>query len=167
MSRATERFKTNYGASNNTSTSLPSFVTPPPMFGLGSELASNAMSSSIETPKFELSAFDTIIEDSNLKNKTLADTLVKNRVKIDGGDEETEGGGFFSSLTGDNSFGANVSGLASAFASLVSLPQMLKNAKLNYAINKTGFRDAQEDRTRFLEKIKDINTPIEKDDRMA
>jgi len=80
-----------------------------------------------------------------------------------GGGEE---GGFFSSLTGDNSFGANVSGLASAFASLVSLPQMLKNAKLNYKINKTGFRDSQADRKRFIDTRAQLNaftSPEQKD----
>jgi hypothetical protein len=65
---------------------------------------------------------------------------------------------FMEGMLGGNNFGSNVAGLASAFTSLVSLPQMLKNAKLNYKINKTGLENTQADRALRSDRMASLNS---------
>jgi hypothetical protein len=95
---------------------------------------------------------------SNAQSGSMFDNLDGYKTNLPVGDVTKQSSGFMDGIMGDSSFGSNVAGLASAFTSLVSLPQMLKNAKLNYKINKTGLENTQADRALRSDRMASLNS---------
>jgi len=117
-------------------------------------LAPNSATSN--SGKFDLSFLDNMkigtAPQTSAFDKFMSDNRASEGIRQPSITENSEGG-----LFGNPNFAGNVAGLASAFTSLISLPQMLKNAKLQNKSLAFNLSTAKEEQERRNTMIKNIN----------